>query len=208
MAERAVTPATRASEQYDRVPDAGILKITSKQNVGKKEVQFELEEWLTECNLQNDFILRGPALGKFFTLAFAGVGRIAATKCKQAQDSIRRPDGSWRKFHVTSPTKSEVEIFVNEDISPKEARVQQAVKKLHRILAAADQSREYHKQRRAGTISVNWVPIAKITAPESNIPVEVRWNMEAINKFNVDKEAVMASFKVDTPSTETVEWCL
>ena len=107
-----------------------------------------------------------------------------------------------------APPKNKVEIFVNEDISPKESRIQQALKKLQRILAAADSSREYHRQRKAGTISVDWVPIAKVTAPEANLPVEVRWNMEAVTKFGVDKHAAMESFKADVPSTESVEWCL
>eukprot|EP00973_Karenia_brevis_P084531 11732362-Karenia_brevis.AAC.1 len=86
---------------------------------------------------------------------------------------LRNEDGSWHKYQAESPCGAAVDIYIANDKSPKQRRVETTTKRLGRVFESLYPNLKVFVNRRKGTISHQWVDIAKIEAPRRDEDVKL-----------------------------------
>eukprot|EP00973_Karenia_brevis_P061925 8613962-Karenia_brevis.AAC.1 len=87
-----------------------------------------------------------------------------------------------------------VDIFIGNDKSPKQRRVETSIKRLGRVFESVHPNLKVFVNRRKGTISHQWVDIAKIEAPRRNEDVQLLFQDAKMSEFGFEKEKVREKF--------------
>ena len=79
-----------------------------------------MANFLAEKGPVPDYTLSGGIFGKSYAIDFKGGAAIAGPLVRVTLDSLKQPDGTWRKLHCPSPIQGEPEIqlFLNPDRDP------------------------------------------------------------------------------------------
>ena len=120
---------------------------------------------------------------------------------------MRNPDGTWREPAAVAPTGGTVRIYVSVDKSPKQNNIEASGRRLHRAFQAAGLNQTIHLNRKEGSISVAWKPVAKVLVQSAD-EVSILWNALAVTELGIDKEAIMAGFADSSRSTAGAQWAL
>eukprot|EP00973_Karenia_brevis_P041462 5736932-Karenia_brevis.AAC.1 len=133
------TMATDEAQTYvdldwDSIPDQTKLRINTTSNVSRASLLNALGSWLSHFD-SADWILLGPTVGvdKDWSIKFSGPAGPAARRAKKAMQLLRNDDGSWHKYQAESPSGDAVDIFIANDKSPKQRRVETTTKRLGRV---------------------------------------------------------------------------
>ena len=155
-----------------------------------------------------DMSLNGDDLGKRFVLQFTGMSHTASKRAQKAQDLLRNPDKSWKKFNVTSPGNRQTEIFVSRDKNGRQIRTEISTRRMRDAIHAAHPNLNLFVNKQQGTVSDGWTPLVKVE-PHPDEPVTIRWHTPAIEARNFDKDAIVLAFKAsDARSADDVTWDL
>eukprot|EP00973_Karenia_brevis_P033789 4662120-Karenia_brevis.AAC.1 len=96
---------------------------------------------------------------------------------------LRNENGSWHKYQAVSPCGDKVDIFITNDKSPKQRRVETNAKRLGRVFESLYPDLKVFTNRKKGTISHQWVDIAKIEAPRREEDVKLSFQNSKMSEF-------------------------
>ena len=170
-------PENTASFDYDRAPDAGLVKMRSNAAFAIEEACALAKSIGESAALAEDaWVVRGDQLGRVFDVRMCGDPGLAARRAGKFLSSLRGPDGSWRDTSVPLPGGGQTRVFVGPDKSRRQVQLEVAGK---RALAACKEvlpTRPWFLRRRDGVLSADWVPLAKVEVDEHS-PPRLKWNL-------------------------------
>ena len=189
---------------FDRQVDTTIIKVNLAMDVARTLVQEALLASLTAA--ANDaWKIEGPDCGQRFTIKFAGAGGIAAKRAAKFQHNMRLADGSFARFFVAAAGGQNVEVFTAPDKSPETVRTEimarrlkKTIDKLHPALASKTRC-----NKKDGTVSVDWVAVARVVVASKEAPVKVVWNLAACAIHNIEPETARCQFDEATASASS-----
>ena len=198
------TPKDINEDEFDRTPDAALLRINAESDINKVAVTEALQGWLDE-SCKGEYLLQGPdvAASRNFSFKFQGLPLVAARKANQALRSLRNCNGEWKSFSAKRSDGNLIRLYISEDKLPRQLRTERAGKKLVKILRAQCPGKSYSLNRREGTINCNWKPIVRVR-PQPAGECIIEWNNAALED-NFDKNSVAVAFREDGTDTK-VEW--
>lgn len=207
IAEKAVVDRSALdAEEFDRAPDLGIIRIGAPSLVARDAVRTALEPWLADAGLDDPkFQLTGPVVGQKFSIRVLGQAGLAAKLAQKALELLRLPDGSWREPAAVSPTGVQVRLYISEDKSPKQNKIEACGRRLLRAVKRVGITQSIHLNRKEGSISVDWKPLAKVQV-HSKEEVSILWNALVVTELSIDKSAITTHFFEAGGSTAGVSW--
>jgi len=210
QAEQVVaTPTTRAIGRFDREPDLSVLKISTNELAAKDKVFAALEAWLDEGDDKAHWKREGANMAKNWTLATKkGTAGLAAKRVEGLQRCLKHDDGTWREFHTSNPAGGDIQIYISEDKSPKKIKEEVATRKPYKAFIANLPPTQVFTIKKENVVSVQWIPVAKVSATAPDRPVTVHWHAKAVRDLSIDKEAILKLFEYHMGSTTKVEWSL
>ena len=192
---------------FDRKVDITLIRVAAREMVAKDAVRDALDEWLQSSNVEPaHFKFEGSNVDKKFSLRMVGLPDSAAKRVSQALGALRLPDGSWRRMSCTSPAGRKVDLFISPDKSPKQIKTEMEGKRLLQAFKSAHPDCNPHLARQDGVLSVSWIPIARISPQQEDLPTEVLWNMAAVRDQGIKRDEVMAAFRASIRTAANVEW--
>ena len=198
VAETLVPPVVAPTYEpdFDRQVDNTIVKINIALDVARALVQEALLDALTAA-AGDGWKLEGPDCGQRFVIQFSGAGGLAAKRAAKFLQCMRLADGSFTRHFVAAAGGQNAEVFTAPDKSPKTVRIEILSKRLKKIIdklhpALASKTR---CNRKDGTISVDWVSVARVVVASKDAPPKVVWNLAACAVHSIEPEAVRISFE-------------
>ena len=106
---------------------------------------------------------------------------------------------------ATSPTDATIRLYLSEDKSPKQIKLEAAGRKLLRAVCSSVPSQKPHLDKKQGSVSIAWKPVVKVVVrtPEQ---VDLLWNAAAVESLAIDKAAITAAFAQAAAATGSVQW--
>ena len=199
------------AEDFDREPDLTIVKISVADAIAKGAAIDALATIFQTANIaENEYVIKGPELGKYFTLQLNGEGGVAAKRAKKFLSALRDRSGKWTALWATTPTRTQCRIYINEDKSDKRTRTEMFTKRLERAFKTKHADKHVHARRyndkKEGTISVDWVPVAKLTVASKDDQPVLLWNAGAVAEMGIEKDTITTAFNSSTGSAAAVQW--
>ena len=209
LAVAETTVAVRAdldAEDFDREPDVSVLRLGAAELVAKTSLLAALTSWLEDASLKvEDVEIRGPTIGKQFSIKFAGASGLAGRKARKAFGILRTPEG-WREMCAAGPNGSEIRLYVSEDKSPKQLRKEILAKKLLRAVQDSVKDKQAHLQRRDCSITLEWKSLVRVEVTTADAEPTLLWNAAAVAQLEVDKECIMEKFRQRSGAAASVQW--
>jgi hypothetical protein len=163
-------------------------------------------DWLRDSGLQqSDFDIMGPALGRAWRVEFTGADGLGTRRARKASQALRRADGSWLDLHARGPT-GDVRLYIAEDKSMRQVRVEQAGKKLLGAIKQVHPGMPSMLLRREGAVAIAWKPICKVDFTGAEAPATILWNNTAAAAAGIDRTQVIQAFEAATGSTASIQW--
>lgn len=212
VAESTTAEASRAvaDEAFDRAPDLTLVRVNASESVSHTVVKDAIKVLMTEADMKNEAweLLGNPAgIARNFTIKLCGAEGLAVRRAKKFMDLRRDAAGAWRSNPtVRTPLGRDVELFLSPDKSPKQLRTEQAGRKLLRAFRAVHPNRSVHLDKRAGTVSVDWVLCAKVVPNPEPGSTTVQWNVAALEQTGVSKCQIMSVFNSESGSAAGIQW--
>jgi len=211
VAETAVPvrdPVLLADTNFERVIDITILTVTTQAALAKDKVSEALTPWLDELQIASGgWKLTGPALGKRFSIQFAGNAGLAENRQNKAFELLRNSDRQWREFYATAPDGARTKIFIGRDKNQKMVKTEVGTKKLADIVKKLHPTLDTFAKRADGIISVNWQPLIKLDVKAGKLPATLNWNIKAADDLHIDRELIATEFrKFEAAKNQDVEW--
>ena len=208
VAELAQPTRTQAlQDAFDREPDLTILRLSVNELVARTAVETVAVELLEYAALKSaDAIVKGPTVGKTFTLAFTGAPGLAAKRTNQTFTAYRN-DGDWRNIEIEMSTKRKARLYAGFDKSRKQAQIEVATKKLLVAVQSTHPSKAVHANGTDGLITVDWVPAIKVQV-HLDAPTTLLWNGDAQTTLGLDKSNIVEEFNKSSPSASTTHWSI
>ena len=203
-----VTRADLEEDLWERTPNLTIIRVSAPAHIAKEAVEETITEWLDENGGGKEaWELTGASLARNFTIRFRGQRGLAARRCRKALDSLRREDGAWQAFQVETPTNSKIQIYLGEDKNSKQVAEEKALKRLMAAFKATNPAKTVFAVRKDETISMDWVPIAKVSSSNKETHT-ISWNATAVTSSGIDKLAITQKNDEAAPTAAAeVEWC-
>ena len=174
--------------------DPTLVRLNAKNLVGFEAVQISASALLVRAGFSDaDAKLKGPQVGRFFSLEFGGDESTAARKAKKTADCLRTKEGIWETLIVCRPGQQG-----NEQIIVGLDRSQNDIRKGRHLRSLLEAVREIHpnmhpwKLPREGVLTVSWQTVAGFV-PESNFD-KIDWK-PAANSQGIDTEKVEVVFE-------------
>ena len=197
-------------EAFDRAPDPTILRINAGEMIAHGAVLEAVRRLAREATLKYEqWELAGPpdGISRNFTLRLSGADGLASRRARKILDLRRNPDGSWRDNPtVMSPLGRNIELYISPDKSPKQLRTEQGGRKLLKAFKAVHPNKSFHLDKRAGVVSVDWSPVAKVEPKIEVNQSTVHWIPGTIERANIDKEQVLGAFNAESGNTAGLQW--
>ena len=197
-----------ADDEFNREIDLGVFRIGAASMVDKPSVREAIQPWLDTVGVPLEQLeLIGPNMGKNYSLRFLGADGLAARRAKNTHTHtlLRAADGSWKEYHAVGPHDSRVRLYISQDKTPRQHRIEMAAKRLHRAVQQVVQGKTAHLLRRDGAVSIGWKPVAKIQVVSADETI-VLWNEAVVQELRVDKAAILAIFNAESGSTAGITW--
>jgi hypothetical protein len=207
IAEKVTPPPNGIDlDDFDRALDPTIILANSASNVSKKAVQAALVTLFDDACVPSDqWRVDGAELGRNFTIQLLGAGGIASLRAKKAMGLIKNSDGTFRRHHCKGPEKEEIELYLSGDKNNKRRKIEVLSKKLFRVLQAEHDDKEFHCQRRTGTITVGWRALAKL-AVRGPDDFDILWDNAALTAHGITKANILEKFNASAGSAAGVLW--
>ena len=173
--------------------DPTLVRLTAKNLVGLDAVQLAANALLERAGFNDaDATLKGPQVGRYFSLVFGGEESIATRKAKKTADLLRTKDGVWETLDVPRPGQQG-----SEQLSVGLDRPQNERRKGFHLRLLLESVREIHpnvhpwRLPREGVLTVAWQTVAGFV-PESNFE-KIDW-MPAATAQGIDTNKVSEAF--------------
>jgi hypothetical protein len=174
--------------------DPTLVRLTAKNLVGLDAVQLAATALLERAGFSDgDATLKGPQVGRYFSLNFGGEESTAARRAKKTADCLRTNAGKWETISVCRPgQQGNEQLQVGLDRSPNEIR---KGRHLYFLLEAV---RETHpallpwKLPREGVLTVAWQTVAGFV-PGTNFD-KIDWKPSA-SSHGIDTGKVEEAFE-------------
>ena len=212
VAESAATEVVQQLEleQFDRQPDPAVLRANTSESVAKEAVLAAFATLFKDADIPDDgFEMVGGTMGisKNFTFRLLGAPGLAARRARKVLDMRRRPDGSWAPNpQVTTPLGRRIDIFLSPDKSPKQLRTELGGRRLFKAFKSAHPNKTVHLDKRAGMVSIDWHPCARVVPAQEQNSYTVQWNPTVVIRAQIDKEGIMSAFNANNGGTAGVQW--
>ena len=205
------------NDDFDREIDKSFLNITAGDNK-----MFELEkviaatqEWLEAAGINPDqysFLGNNKKAAKRFKFKFKGIDGVAGTLSARAIRHLR-VDGDWRPMECPDSDGNNVRIYVESDKSPKTRKTEIACRDLTRVLRTKHDLKAF-PNKRDGTVTVDFVPIAQIVFTTAEATPSIYWNANGLQTINcrslgtVEVRKTIAEEVFTGRKSEKIEWGL
>ena len=173
--------------------DRTLVRLSAANLLGFDAVKVSANALLARAELSEDAAtLKGPRLGRHFTLESGGEVGGAARRARKTTDCLRLPDGRWDTIHVCRPTgRGNEKLFVGLDRSQNDIKRSRHLKFLSEAIAEEKPGCTQWKLPREGSITVAWQEVAKLEA-DSDFARAV-WTSAAASQ-NINTSAVDTLF--------------
>ena len=155
--------------------DPTLVHFNAKNLVGFDAVLLAANALLERAGFSDaDAKLKGPQVGRFFSLEFGGDERTAARKAKKTTDCLRTSAGIWETLNVCRPGQQGVEqLNVGLDRSQNERRKGRHLRFLLEAVRETHPALVPWKLPREGVLTVAWQTVAGFV-PKSNFD-KIEW---------------------------------
>jgi hypothetical protein len=136
---------------------------------------------------------------------FIGSDGLGTRRARKASQLLRRADGTWLDLHARGPT-GDVRLYITEDKSSRQVRVEQAGKKLLGAIKQVHPAMPSMLLRREGAVAIAWKPICKVDFSSAEANAIILWNNTAATAAGIDRAQVIAAFEAANGSTASVQW--
>ena len=187
---KSVGASTRGADDSDPT----LVRLTAKNLVGFDAVQISASSLLERAGFNNaDAKLKGPTIGRYFSLEFGGEASTASRRAKKTADCLRSDNGVWESIYVPRPgQQGNEQLFVGLDRSQNEIRKARNLRLLVEAVQATDPALKPWKLPREGVLTVAWQTVAGFV-PESNFG-RIDWKPAATSQ-GIDTNKVDESFE-------------
>ena len=120
---------------------------------------------------------------------------------------LRNTDGSYRSFSVENPSNDFVNLYISMDKSPKRIRTETLLRKLAKSITQTHPDLTPYQNKRDGTISINWIPVARVTVT-SKEDYKIEWHGAASAHITLDKPTILAAVDAGAAAASTVTWSM
>ena len=120
---------------------------------------------------------------------------------------MRTGDKSWRQITVPSKSMEPIKVFINVDKSDKSKKTEQLAKKLSKaVRAAVPNNEQIQFTKKDGAVFSEWEPLGKVRV-DTKEEHAILFNNPVLEKYKLDKQAILGSFKTSSRSVTGVMWC-
>jgi hypothetical protein len=112
----------------------------------------------------------------------------------------------WKRFNGIDPEGNPIELSLNRDKSPADSKKEVLSKKLGAIFAQMYPGLPISTNKRDGTISCRWVPVARIVVSGPS-EAKVQFVPRKVEEHSIDKVAVQNAFASAAGTVTEEEWC-
>ena len=157
------------SESWDREPDPRVVVVGTAHLVGKNELFAQLREHAACADIRPEVLrLEGSmdGLARNVVLHFDGDSPPAGWAAKRAKKymlALKRPNGDYEEYNVTSPTGEKSKLYFNKDENPQNKYVKRISKKFKHVISQAFPGRQVHLANATATVTVDWIPVARLS---------------------------------------------
>ena len=169
-----------------------VLRINGSTLVTHNALLTKLRDIAREARMATDsFQLRGPGLGRRFTMAFQGSPREAADKAKAFNDSLRSSEGVWREVSVDNPLGGQCRVYIGHDKCRAALQRERLLRDLSRAFAAKCPALSFDTARRDGILAWRWRPFCVVSYDEAADKATATWNHDVLSDMQADPVSVL-----------------
>lgn len=191
---------------WARDPLPHVVRVNSTHSVRQAEVEKLIKQLAEEAAMPPqcwDIRRTGPDPGQRFCVIFKGDAITAGRRASKLLATLRGDDGVWRRFEIPAAAGGTSPIFLGEDKSPQQTKVEQATKRLLGIVKECHPSPEWRFLRREGAIAHGWTRVVRVVAPSRN-ECKLEWDHNAATEIDIVEKEV--SDKFGTGSGPVTQW--
>ncbi len=96
-------------------------------------------------------------------------------------------------------------VYIDFDKNGKQSKLEITTKRLHAALRGVHPQLAVFPLRRLGTISLDFISLARVTIPDRDT-YKVEWNLGLARDKKVDMEAVVRAMAADERERPAIEW--
>ena len=200
-----------AAVGWDAEPDPTFLRINTDKGIAvcKNAVALGIQEWLEDGGLKaNEWNLQGDALGRNFSLHFAGEAGTAALRARKLLGTMRIGARKYQNLEAQAPAgRGPIKLYVKANQSEKEWRLERGSKKLFKAIKEELPTRQVGLSRKEGAIMVDWRLVAKVVVHPRDEPPTLQFNQAALTELSLDKSVFTNAFQ-GIGSTAKINWCI
>jgi soluble cytochrome b562 len=213
-------PAPQAldDDEYFRDPRLHLI-ICQSQELITREAFFEtMDEWINNLKLpESAYRIQGGEKGptKNFYIEFVGSDALAARRAKKGLNSMQNVDKSWPEVFADTPSGGQSRLYFNPDKAPAQKCREATSKKLHKMLADDFKTRTFRVKRLEGTISVDWLPLAKVVPIGFSMAPRLEWVLSTVATLedptvggSIDRTKYQTAINNNVTSSTPVQYCL
>ena len=199
---------------FGRVDDLLKSSTHSGRCLNKGDIEATVKKWLGKTKVDPaSTTLRGPEVGRFWTLVFHGALSIGAKNAKAANLALRDDSGEWEKLWVTTKqlpegsahsdsqaVETSQHLYVGPDKSPKRVALEKEAKRVSKAIVSQKANAHPTIIRNKGVpfaIHVDFKRAARLVV--QGMEVQVHWHDKNLEDLKIEKskaKEVLAALKV------------
>ena len=200
-----------ASNAFDRPADPTRFLVSGGgKDIARANVWECLLPLLEKANVPQDQVsILGKGIRKKFPVCIEGSN--APRLVEQFIDSLKDDNGKWIPVHMPDAAGAVSRVYISKDRSPKQEKTEVLTGAMARIIRGALGDRaenfEVFASKSAGTVNVDWVPVACIELPTDK-DVLLQWNIPELEKLGLDKSQLAQTFQDGGRKRANIPWSL
>ena len=158
------------------------------------------------------YSIKGPKLGRSFTVQLLGEGGLAVRRVKKALEMLKDQEGKWREFPIKTPSGDAADLFVGRDRNKKQRATEISTKALAQHLQSVKPTIDFYAKKSEGIVTSAFEPVAQLL-PRVDGHTDIEWNkawLQLPANQGFDKEAALAavaSGMAPKGRYKDIEWC-
>mmetsp|Transcript_90590 Transcript_90590/g.157241 ORF Transcript_90590/g.157241 Transcript_90590/m.157241 type:complete len:503 (+) Transcript_90590:369-1877(+) len=192
LATDAVTDPT-VDPSYDRSPDYRLLQLNSTTPLSASDFKQIITTWLAEDFKGDQWeAILDDSQGKIknATVRFKGPADGTAARRAEKARQLCRTSGKWEPLRGVG----DVRVFVNQDKSKKQSKVEWASRRLKKILASELSGFKSTVYVSEGFARVDEIDCINIEVGGPNTTPTLLWNNKAVEELGIDKKKICDAF--------------
>lgn len=133
-------------------------------------------------------------MGRSFALRFTAHAQDHAAMVTQVLAAKKAPNGQWRTFFVTSPTGTQVPLYISGDRSFAAKRIGWHVPRAATALRELHPRHDFEVAKGANAVCIGWQELVRATFDPRTREVHAQWDRKAMVEVGLAVEETIAVY--------------